>query len=90
MVLHRNVVEFRSNVSFSFTDQADGWQAPVAMRRASARPGVSSFGIEEIVDPALEHVGQAERQWQGRVKPCAFDGDDRLAGDAKLVGEALL
>ena len=52
--------EFRSKVSFAFTDRADGRQAPVAMHLPSARPGVFFFGIEEIVDPAFENLGQTE------------------------------
>ena len=62
----------------------------MANLRASAGLRTFTMGVEEIVDPAPKNLGQAEGQRQGRVEPAAFDGDDRLAGNAELVGEALL
>lgn len=61
-----------------------------AKHLSSDWPCVFSFRVEDVVDPAFENLGQAECQRQGWIEPSAFDGDDCLAGDTELIGEALL
>ena len=50
--------------------------------RATRPKGVRSLvGVEEVLDAAVEVVGERERQFQRRVVTVALDGVDGLAGD---------
>lgn len=47
-------------------------------------------GEEQFLEGGLEDCRQPESQWQRWVEASTFYRDDRLAGDAELIGEFLL